>query len=156
VNRKTLAAFTWAAAFLLGCTQPDKTKQTAAPQHQPAPAWQAPPAGTKVAEIRERIQQDRLNRLYFSVQVISTEDSKTGLYKVALTYGYGKRETTVQLPKWTDSIALKPALKKGKEEQTILLGFEAGDTTFHPYYEITVENKAIKMNQVRTYYITKE
>lgn len=139
--------------FLLSCqSESIKTEQTVH-QEPPGPQWEIPPAGTVVAEYSERIKEDKINESYFKVQIIATNKSNEGKYDLHLNYGKNENKTTLELPEWLDGIVLKPALKKGSEPYQCFIGFEANDNKFHEFFEVKVENKDIKMNQTRAYYL---
>lgn len=139
-------------ALSAGCGQPTKNNSQQTMQAKPENrGWVPPSAGKPIAGYKERIREDQLNDLYFSVSVVTTDSSRKGLYKVDIAYGYATHETHITLPKWTGDIYLKPVLKKGDEPYEVFLGFEAGDSTFHPYYEIKAVENAIKMEKVMAY-----
>jgi len=115
-------------------------------------SWQPPAAGAVVAEYKEDIAEDRLNKAVFRVLVEATPQSKEGHYLLHLEYGGNKNEAPLDLPKWTPGVVLKPVVKGKGGKYECEIGFDTGDGVFKPYYEVTVEKKDIKLKQVTGYY----
>lgn len=113
--------------------------------------WQVPPAGARIDQLEQRITEDQLNKTFFRVTLISTELSVDGVYKVMLEYGFNRNETQISLPRWPDNAVLRPVLKAGKKPYQCYLGFDTGDGIFHELYDISVENKNIRMRQSYNY-----
>lgn len=121
-------------------------------QQEVLKTWNPPPAGTIVDKAEERITEDRLNEQYFRVTVTSTETSKEGSFLLKLEYGFNINETTVDLPKWTKGVVLKPVLKKGAGHYHGLLGFDTGNGQFRELYDISVKNGNVVLKQTKGYY----
>lgn len=115
--------------------------------------WEVPDPGTRIDQVEQRITEDKLNKAFFRVTIISTPLSINGVYKVILEYGLNKNEIQVSLPRWPDGAVLRPELKAGPKPYQCYLGFDTGDGVFHELYEITVENKNIRMRQSYHYAI---
>lgn len=141
---------------LVSCSRSQNNRSGTVAGEPVVSSWQPPASGTNIAIIKEKIKEDKLNNRYFSVQVLSTDSSRAGFYKVSLSFGYAKEETVVQFPSWTNGVYVKPVLLKGKSSYHAQLGFVASDTIFHPYYEIKVVEDAIKMDKVSKYVMSNQ
>lgn len=137
------------AAICAGCSAaPVSQNRTTT---KPVPSWEPPAGGTLVSSFRQDIREDKLNNSEFKVEVYSTDSSKKGYYRVALASGYAKEVMIVDFPKWTDGIVVQPVIQKTKNDYEVQLGFHAGDSSFHPYYEIKMRDNALKVDKVRKY-----
>lgn len=113
--------------------------------------WQPPASGNEVAQIKERIAEDKLNEKYFKVSLRTTDSSNRGHYLLTINYAFSKNQKVISFPKWSNEAYPKPILKKGDKPYQALLGFDAGDGIFHPYYEIKVENKSLTLEKTNDY-----
>jgi hypothetical protein len=132
--------------FCYGCQNKGEPKKAQVVNH-----WKAPAPGTRIDRLEQRITEDRLNKVFFRVTLISTEYSTDGIYKVMLEYGFNRHETQITLPDWPNHTVLRPELKSGAEPYQCYLGFDSGDGIFHELYEISVEDKNIRMRQSYNY-----
>lgn len=140
--------------LLAGCTsnkQPPKNQPAATSLHA---TWQPPEAGSEVAQIKERIKEDKLNEKYFRVSVTTTDSSAKGYYLLTLNYAFSENKTVIAFPQWTNGAFPKPVLQNGSEHYQALLGFDVGDGNFHPYYEITVQDHALSLKQTNDYVLS--
>lgn len=143
----------FAFILLASCgSAPEKSKPSAT---IPSGSWTPPAAGTEVARYQEKIHGDNLNESYFKVVIRSTENSAKGAYTARLDYGQNSNETAIELPQWHNGVIVKPVLKKADGDYHLLLGFDTGDGQFHELYEISVENKNIRLKQTTGYYPSK-
>jgi len=119
-------------------------------------SWQPPAAGTLIDEYVKKVDEDKLNNKTFKVSLHSTEQSKEGVYLMKFNYGFNAHEKELSFPKWQGDIVLKPVLKAGTDKYHCLVGFEAGDNTFHEFYEVTVTNGDLAIKQTTGYYPEKK
>jgi hypothetical protein len=118
-------------------------------------SWNPPAAGTVIDEYKEAIPEDKLNNAFFKVAVVATETSNTGHFDLKLEYGGNQNETTIDLPELKRETILKPVLKKGEKKYECIVGFDAGDNVFRELYLVSVDNKNIKLKQIKHYYTPK-
>lgn len=113
--------------------------------------WQPPAPGIDIAQIEERITEDKLNKKYFKVFLTATDSSNRGFYLLTLTYAFSKNQTVIAFPKWSNGAYPKPVLKKGNASYQALLGFDSGDGSFHPYYDINVKSNTLTLEKTNDY-----
>jgi len=144
----------WTFVFILflsaGCSTTNQPTNKPSTEHALS-VWQPPAAGREVAQIKERITEDKLNEKYFKVALTTTDSSERGYYLLTLNYAFSKNQTVISFPKWSNDAYPQPVLKKGDTLYQVLLGFDAGDGNFHPYYEIKVENKSLTLEKTNDY-----
>jgi hypothetical protein len=94
---------------------------------------------------------DPLNELYFSVRILANEQSQNGIYDVVVRYGYNDAATQITLPRGADK-PLRPALKKGSEPFTYIIGFYHGeDPAFNDYFLVSAGKGQTEMRYIKTY-----
>ena len=114
--------------------------------------WQPPAAGMLVAEYKKPIDEDKLNKAFFEVKILSTESSDVGVFLMKFAHGFNSHEKELTFPKWPGNTTLKPVLKPGTEKYHCLVGFEAGDNQFHQFYEVKFANGDLSIKQTTGYY----
>ncbi|XZF13612.1 hypothetical protein ACTHGU_17665 [Chitinophagaceae bacterium MMS25-I14] len=121
-----------------------------ASEHNEETHFDPPPAGTVIAADSVPVQ-DALNHFTFSVKVVSNEHSDHyGVYDVKAAYGPNTADGQFTMPKGGEE--LKPLLRKGKEENTYIIGFHYGtDTAFYEYYEVNGQHGQITMAYLKGY-----
>jgi len=108
-----------------------------------------PKANTVVASDSMRLP-DRLNELYYSVQVIATSESSKGVYEVLVTYGNNDASTQLTMPEAETPII--PEVRRGNEPFSYIIGFHHGtDTSFNDYYYIKAERGKTAMKYLKAY-----
>jgi|GEM_PF-1807623 len=108
------------------------------------------PPGSVVAADSVRIP-DPLNELFFTVKLLSNEHSQNGTYDVIAAYGHNDAETQITFPPGSSN-PIKPAIKKGDDATSFVIGFyETGDTTFHEYFLVQSTKGHTSMKYIRSY-----
>jgi hypothetical protein len=103
-----------------------------------------------VAEYREKIE-DPLNNWYFSVRVFET--SKTYDYQLKLQFEEIKGEDTLRLPNFGSEP--RPALVKGKDKYSCIIGFLDKRNNFKEYKLVSVrEGRELKLTTLNHYAVT--
>ncbi len=137
--------------FTLACNRPVESTATITQQ---APDWWTPPAaGQVVDQLEQRVTEDKLNKKFFRVTLLSTEESQAGIYVIQLAFGHNNAEREITLPRWTGDLILKPVLKEGSEKYHCLMGFEANDGQFHELYEIKIVDGDIVFRETHKYFL---
>lgn len=131
----------------------DTKKQHAA---VPVATWQPPTAGTVIDAYEKKVEEDKLNNKTFKVSIISTEQSKEGVFLMKFNYGFNAHEKELSFPKWPNAVILKPVLKAGTDKYHCLVGFDAGDNQFHEFYEVKVVDGDLAIKQTTGYYPEKK
>ena len=144
----------WALVFILllpaGCSTTNQPTNKLS-SDSTLSIWQPPAPGTEVAQIKERIAEDKLNEKYFKIRLIATDSSDRGYYLLTLNYAFSENQTVISFPKWSNDAYPKPVLQKGDKRYQALLGFDAGDGNLHPYYEIKADSKSLTLKKTNDY-----
>ncbi|MBS1781501.1 MAG: hypothetical protein JSS78_00370 [Bacteroidetes bacterium] len=112
---------------------------------------QKPPQSLTLPEINLIIADsihipDKLNTIFFSVTITPKGKNNQGIYQVIVKYGNNDAATEITMPQPD----LQPILRKSYN-QSFLIGFNAGDTTFYPYFLITAERGQTEMKYIKSY-----
>lgn len=111
--------------------------------------WEAPAANTVVASYSMRIP-DVLNELYFSIEVIATNESAKGVYEVLVKYGHNEASTQITMPDAHTLIV--PEVKRSTDMNAFVIGFRYGnDTTFREYYLVNASKEKTEMKYLKAY-----
>ncbi len=111
---------------------------------------QFPKPGTIVAEAKMPIMEDTINHFTFSVKVVADSEITSGVYDVDADFGPNFGEGKFSMPKGAEDA--KPAIRKGTEPYTWIIGFHVpGDTTFYDYFEVSSSKNNTKMQYIKSY-----
>lgn len=103
-----------------------------------------------VAEYKEKIE-DPLNNWYFSVRIFET--SKTFDYQIKLQFEEIKGEDTLRLPNL--GAEPNPAIVKGKDKYSCIIGFLDKGNNFKEYKLVSVkEGRVLKLTTLNHYIVT--
>ncbi len=100
-----------------------------------------------IAEYSEKVN-DNLNDWHFSVKLYETK--KTFYYLIRMEYEELKAEDTLKLPNL--GLMPKPAIEKGKDKYSCVLGFMDVQNKFNEYKLVHVEKGDIKLTTLKHYY----
>jgi len=131
---------------VLSCSdpQPNQTKDI------PTTNFNIPAPNTVVASDSMRIP-DALNELYYSIEVVTTSQSRQGVYEVLVQYGYNEASTRITMP--ASEHPLIPVLKKNAPNEYII-GFRIPeDNTFKDYFLVRANKGRIEMKYLKAYFI---
>jgi len=95
---------------------------------------------------------DPLNKLYFSVKLVSNEFTTQGTYDVQMDYAHNTAAVQITFPrKGTQEII--PKMKKGTRPFSYIIGFNYGvdDPTFYDYYLIEANAGKIETRYLKAY-----
>ena len=131
--------------FLFSCNDPQPKKN----EKDFIPTANIPKPNTVVASDSIRIP-DALNELYFSIEVIATDQSANGVYEVLVAYGYNDASTQITMPEADQPII--PEVRKGKEPFSYIIGFRYGkDTSFNDYFLVHAAKNQTVMKYLKAY-----
>jgi hypothetical protein len=107
--------------------------------------------GTIVAADSMKVP-DPLNEYYFSVKVLASSESDSGKYDLHVAYANNEARTSFALPKGGKETLL-PAVRKGPEPFSYIVGFHKGtDTAFHDYVLVEANKGQTKMKYLKAYF----
>lgn len=92
-------------------------------------------------------EMGRLNNWKFAVALYET--SNTFTYRIEIQYAELTITDSLQLPNL--GIAPKPALQKGTDEYSCIVGFMDQDSQFRDYKSITVTNGDVRIHTLKYY-----
>ena len=116
-----------------------------------------PKAGTTIANYEKKLSEgnnDNLNDLTFSVEIITTDSSAiTGVFDVKFNFGHNVQQTQITFPKWEDGNIVTPKIQEDPSvKYGVIIGFDPGDGSFKDFYSLLIDNKDIKLKQVKAYF----
>lgn len=152
MKKTALFLLSLSALFIASCDSATEQKKDAANSLPKLAVWKVPAQTEKISDYHKAIKGD-LNKSNFEV-IVSTTDSTaaTGKFLVELNFGGNKNSTVKAFPKWYENNVVKPMVKGiDTMDYGAVIGFDPGDGSFQELYEITVQNKEIKMQQTKMY-----
>ena len=102
-----------------------------------------------VAEYREKTENP-LNDWYFSVQLFETR--KTFHYLIKLQYEEIRGTDTLKLPNF--GISPQPAIEKGNEKYSCIIGFLDKDKKFREYKKVYVKENRLIITAIKHYSVS--
>ncbi len=109
-----------------------------------------PAPGTVIDSAEMPVTTDALNDFTFYVVIRADSDVAKGIYDVTATHGVNTAEGKFTMPKGAEKF--KPAIRKGTNSETFIIGFYAPkDTTFYDYFEVTGQKLNIGMKYLKSY-----
>ena len=108
--------------------------------------------GMLVAADSMPIVEDRLNDLYFSIRLETTEKSDSGEYYLEAAWGYNLAQTNIRYPKGLEDV--RPVIRRNHDDYSYIVGFfTKDDSTFHDYYNVSAQQGSIHMKYTKTYFL---
>lgn len=116
-----------------------------------------PKAGTTIDSYQKKVTEgknDDLNDLQFNVEIITTDSSAiTGVFDVKFNFGNNVQQTQITFPKWEDGNIVTPKIQEDPSvKYGVIIGFDPGDGSFKDFYSLIIDNKDIKLKQVKAYF----
>ena len=131
--------------FLAGCQSAQNDNVTGSPNEVPEFRKSVSPA--PVAAYREKTD-DKLNDWYFSVKLFETK--KTFYYLLKMQYQEIRVEDTLKIPDF--GVEPKPAIQKGKDRYSCIIGFMDNENKFREYKLVSVRNgQELKLTTINYY-----
>lgn len=105
-----------------------------------------------IASYKEKVD-DPMNDWYFSVQLFETK--KTFSFVLKMQYEEVRGEDTVKIPDF--GMEPKPAIRKGKDRYSCIIGFMDKENQFREYKEVSVkEGRELKLTTLNHYTVVAE
>lgn len=133
----------------VACNQPADTTtkdSTTVVSYDTIPEIRTTVKTTPAAEYSEPIK-DELNDWKFAVALYETK--RTFHYTVRIQAKEGRVTDSINIPNF--GIAPKPAIRKGKEPLTCIMGFLDKKAQFMPYRQVSFTNDRLRIRTVQSY-----
>ncbi len=105
-----------------------------------------------IASYKEKVD-DPMNDWYFSVQLFETK--KTFSFLLKMQYEEVRGEDTVKIPDF--GMEPKPAIRKGKDRYSCIIGFLDNENQFREYKEVSVKGgRELKLTTLNHYTVVAE
>lgn len=140
--------------FILQSIVVSSCKETGKPEHDGSVAATTSPItykeGMLIDSYQEKIVEDELNDLSFSVKLLADSLSESGDFALKIIYAHTEGESRLKLP--YQMLDGRPALRKGAVPYQVVAGFYQGaDTTFHEMVLITGSPERVSIEQIKAY-----
>lgn len=129
-------------------TEPGEEKPAALVNH-----FYAPAPGTVVAVDSMKIEEDELNKLYYSAIITANDNSDEGYYDLDASYGFNKAHSQLRYPMLDKEII--PAIRRDETmPYSYIIGFRfRGEPQFKDYARVSAQRTGLHKWQIELRYM---